>query len=150
MVSKEKRDSRKGKAILQDVPTRNKLDQVWHSAAHAKHRSQVQSGKGNHNISTLIKRNSFENERKVIEIKLCAFMAEHSLPISSGESFVELLKSLFPDEKPLALVKLGKQKATNIIRQVLGFDYIRKATKLLRLQRFSTIIDETTDISTRN
>ena len=115
----------------------------------AKHRSKVQSAKGSHNISTLIKRNSFENERKVIEIKLCAFMAEHNLPISLVESFVELLKSLFPDDKPLALVKLGKQKATNIIRQVLGFDYIRKATKLLRLQRFSTIIDETTDISTR-
>ena len=101
----------------------------------AKHRSKVQSAKGSHNISTLIKRNSFENERKVIEIELCAFMAEHNLPISLVESFVELLKSLFPDDKPLALVKLGKQKATNIIRQVLGFDYIRKATKLLRLQR---------------
>ena len=77
----------------------------------AKHRSKVQSAKGSHNISTLIKRNSFENERKVIEIKLCAFMAKHNLPISLVESFVELLKSLFPDDKPLALVKLGKQKA---------------------------------------
>ena len=57
----------------------------------AKHRSKVQSAKGSHSISTLIKRNTYENERKVIEIKPCAFIAEHSLPISLVESFVELL-----------------------------------------------------------
>ena len=34
MVSKEKRDRWKGKAILQDLPTGNKLDQDWHSVAH--------------------------------------------------------------------------------------------------------------------
>ena len=95
------------------------------------------------------KRNSFDDERKVIEVKLCAFIAEPNLPISLVESFVELLKNLCPDDKALALVKLGKQKATNIIRQVLGFDYIREATRLLRLQKFSTIIDETIDVSTR-
>ena len=93
--------------------------------------------------------NSFDDERKVIEVKLCAFIAEPNLPISLVESFVELLKNLCPDDKALALVKLGKQKATNIIQQVLGFDYIREATRLLRLQKFSTIIDETTDVSTR-
>ena len=115
----------------------------------AKHQRKIQSTKGSQSLSTLFKRNSFENQRKVIEVKLCAFIAEHNLPISLVESFVELLKSLFPDDKPLARVRLGKQKATNVIRQVLGFDYIREATKLLRAQRFSTIIDETTDVSTR-
>lgn len=45
-------------------------------------------------------------------------------------------------------LKLGKQRATNVIRQVLGFDYLHQAVSTLRSQKFSFIIDEATDLST--
>ena len=80
---------------------------------------------------------------------MCLRSRTQSSYIFSIESFVELLKSLFPDNKPLAHIRLGRQKATNIMCQVIGFDYIHEATKLLHLQRFSTIIDETIDVSIR-
>ena len=62
-----------------------------------------------------------------IEIKLCAFIAENNLPISWSEDLVALVKSLFPSEVSLQNVKLGKQKATNVIRQVLGFYSIKRS-----------------------
>ena len=43
---------------------------------------------------------------------------------------------------------LGKQKATNVVRQVLGFDYLHEAISALRSHSYSLIINETTDLST--
>ena len=151
MVIKTKRERWKSETILQDLSTGNNSTKtgIQQHMESEKHRRKTESAKGSQTISTLFKCNSFDDERKVIEVKLCAFIAEHNLPITLVESFVELLKNLCPDDKALALVKLGKQKATNIIWQVLGFDYIREATRLLCLQKFSTIIDKTTDVSTR-
>ena len=83
-----------------------------------------------------------------MEIKLCSFIAEHNLPISLSDDLVELLRSLFPHDTPLTNVRLGKQKATNVIRQVIGFDYLFEAVSALRSRMFSMIIDETTDLST--
>ena len=84
-----------------------------------------------------------------IEVKLCAFIAENNLPISLSEDLVALLKNLFPSEVSLQNVKLGKQKATNVIRQVLGFYSIKEViTFKLKANPFSLIIDETTDRST--
>ena len=48
----------------------------------AKHRSKVQSAKGSHNISILIKRNSFENERIVIGRILRAIITQFRCPWS--------------------------------------------------------------------
>ena len=83
-----------------------------------------------------------------IEIKLCAFIAENNLPISLSEDLVTLLKNLFSSEVSLQNVKLGKQKVTNVIRQVLGFYSIKEVITKLKANPFSLIIDETTDRST--
>ena len=45
-------------------------------------------------------------------------------------------------------MKLGKQKATNIIRQVSSFDYLHEAVTTLQSHLLSVIIDETADLST--
>ena len=83
-----------------------------------------------------------------IEIKTCSFIAEKTLPISIVEDLVPFLKNLFPYDEALRDVKLGKQKATNLIRQVLGFYSIKECVTKLKSNKFSLIIDETTDLST--
>ena len=83
-----------------------------------------------------------------IEIKLCSFIAEKNLPISIVEDLVPLLRNIFPSDEALCGVKLGKQKATNIIRQVLGFYAIKECVAKLKANKFSLIINETTDLST--
>lgn len=47
-----------------------------------------------------------------MELKMCGFLAKHDLPIS----LIDM--DLFPESKCLEDVHLGKQKATNILRQV--------------------------------
>ena len=81
-----------------------------------------------------------------IEIKLCSFIAEKNLPISLVEELVPLLQDLFPSDPALRQVKLGKQKSTNIIRQVFGFHAMKERVSKLRENKFSLIIDETTDL----
>ena len=44
-------------------------------------------------------------------------------------------------------MKLGKQKATNIVRQVSAFDYLQSAVKTFKEHIFSIISDERTDRS---
>lgn len=83
-----------------------------------------------------------------MEIKICSFITEHNLPISICESFVPFLRSIFPSDSVVKNVKLGKQKATNTIRQVLGFHYMKENVQLLQEHKFSLIIDETTDRAT--
>ena len=83
-----------------------------------------------------------------MEIKICAFLAEHNLPISLSDDLVQFLQSLFPRDDVIKTVTLGKQKASNVIRQVLGFNYLHQAASTLRSEKFSFIIDEATDLST--
>ena len=83
-----------------------------------------------------------------MEIKLCSFIAEHNLPISHCENLLTLLRSLFPFDDTLKKVTLAKQKATNTIRQVLGFHYMMEGIEKLQSHQFSLITDETTDRST--
>lgn len=83
-----------------------------------------------------------------IEIKLCSFITENNLPISIVENLVPLLRDLFPSDQALCEVMLGKQKATNVIRQVLGFYSIHECVAKLKANKFSLIVDETTDKST--
>ena len=84
-----------------------------------------------------------------IELKVCAFIAENALPIWMSENLVSLLKSLFPRDLNLKNVMLGKQKTTNIIRQVSGFQCVNAMVKKLRNNMFSIINDEATDRSSK-
>ena len=83
-----------------------------------------------------------------IEIKLCSFIVESNLSISLVEDLLPLLKDLSPTDDTLCQVTLGKQKATNIIRQVLGSYSIQLCMSKLKANKFSLIIDKTTDRST--
>ena len=52
-----------------------------------------------------------------MQIKICAFLAEHNLPISLSDGLVQFLQSLFPRDDVIKTVTLRKQKASNVIRQ---------------------------------
>ena len=89
------------------------------------------------NVDVIWKRvASNNNDRaKSMEIKICAFLAEHNLPISLSDGLVQFLQSLFPRDDAIKTVTLGKQKASNVIRQVLGFNYLHQAVSTLRSEK---------------
>ena len=90
------------------------------------------------------------NDKARMEIKIASFIAEKNLPISLSEDLMLLLRSLLPNDKTLCRVSMGKQKTTNVIRQVLGFQFLREGCLKLQERKFSLIIDETTDRSTQS
>ena len=114
-----------------------------------KHQEKVKTTTTSSSLCQMMSRVTMAEATTTIEVKLCAFIAQHNLPLSLVDDIVELLRSLFPNDAPLKNAKLGKQKATNIVRQVLGFDYLRELVSLLRSRFFSVIIDEATDRSTK-
>ena len=85
-----------------------------------------------------------------LEIKLCSFIVEHNLPIQLSDDLLALLSSLFPSNKTVQKATLGKQKAINVIRQVLGFNTQKDSIDGLKSRKFPLIIDETTDRSHKN
>ena len=78
-----------------------------------------------------------------MEIKIASFIAEKNLPISISEDVMLLLRSLFPNDKTLSRVSMGNQKTTNVIRQVLRFQFLRECCQKLQEHKFSLIIDAT-------
>ena len=89
-----------------------------------------------------------QEQSSSMEIKLCTFIAEHNLPISLSDDLLGLLGSLFLLDNTLKNGTLRKQKATNVIRQVLRFDNLKEAVSTLCYRKFSFIIDETTNKGT--
>ena len=83
------------------------------------------------------------------EIKIASFIVENNLSIRLSEELLALIRSICPTDSNLKKVSMGKQRTTNIIRQVLGFQSIREGCKLLSENKFSLVIDETTDRSTQ-
>lgn len=85
-----------------------------------------------------------------MEMKMCSFLVENNLPMSLSENLLALLRSLFPANETLNHVTLDGQKATNTIRQMLGFLYMKEGAEQLKGHKFSLVIDEPTDMATES
>ncbi|KAG8175684.1 hypothetical protein JTE90_010159 [Oedothorax gibbosus] len=91
-----------------------------------------------------------ENDKlKQLETSICSFIVEHDLPISFVEPLSKFCKAL-PEKSVVKQLQLGKQKATNIIRQGLRPHFNRKLRDELNNNFFSVFIDETTDVSSNS
>ena len=78
-------------------------------------------------IQAMWNNNQFAKE---IELRICAFIAEHALSLTLVEPLITLLRVLFPNDDNLRSVKLGKQKATNIVRPVSYAEFLPQGIKL--------------------
>lgn len=83
-----------------------------------------------------------------VETAICAFMVENNMPLSKADQLTEFIKAL-PEKKVLEKIQLGKQKATNIIRQGMWLHFNKLLVHELDSKFFSIIIDETTDVSVK-
>lgn len=100
-------------------------------------------------MTTFVLSNSpTEKSARQIELMICAFLAQHYLPMSLSESVFELTKRLFSGYEALQKVYLGKQRTSNIIRQVFGPWFSEELCVILRERPFSVILDEAADRST--
>ena len=90
----------------------------------------------------------FEKQVAAAELKLCAFVAEHNLPIAIMDHLPGLLANAAPDSKIASSVKCARTKTTFVFRQVMSTSYFNDLLFHLKKNKFSLIIDESTDLST--
>jgi hypothetical protein len=89
---------------------------------------------------------SVETQKKA-ELKLTGFLTEHNISFNCVDHLTKVLKECFPDSKIAQEMSLGRTKATQITRNVLGTCSENDIVTLLRNNKFSLIIDESTDIA---
>lgn len=78
---------------------------------------------------------------------LALYISEHS-SVSCIDHLTDLVKSAFPDSKITNDLKMHCTKCTEVIKNVLAPHFVEELIKDIRQQKYSIIIDESTDIST--
>jgi len=83
------------------------------------------------------------------ELVLTAFMAEHNTPFLQANHLAECCKKMFPDSAIAQKMSLKRTKAAYVMQQGIAYHERLDITSICRNQKFSIIIDESTDISTK-
>ena len=123
------------------------------SEIHKKAMKSRQPGQQQGNLVQCFRRQE-ENSlfKETFEVRVCAFLAEHNLPLSLIGPLVSLFKSTAPvnskEAEVLKGIHLSTTRYTNILRQGLGLYFSKELVQILRDTYFSIIPDETTDVAT--
>lgn len=83
------------------------------------------------------------------EIRLAAFVAEHNLPFLVMDHLPQLITSVCKDSAIAKKIACGRTKTSAIIRKVAGKQSFEDLTEILKTNKFSLIVDESTDIATK-
>lgn len=112
-----------------------------------KHEATLKSLKTQRSVSSFFSVNSsiHENQVQAGELRIAAFIAEHNLPIVLADHVPQLIQSICPDSKIAKSISCGKTKCTGIIKNVLGNHKFNEVINLLKVQKFSLLVDESTD-----
>ncbi|XP_033325791.2 uncharacterized protein LOC117220178 isoform X1 [Megalopta genalis] len=84
---------------------------------------------------------------RIAEMRLCMNIIEHNRSFNSFNHFIDMLYACFPDSEILTEVSLRRTKIYAIITNVLNQAIIEKHIEILVNKFFSTLVDESTDVS---
>lgn len=84
---------------------------------------------------------------KESEIRIAAFLAEHNIAFNAVEHLVPLIKLIGKDPEVAKNIHCGRKKITQIVKNVTGVSGFEKIKQSLESNKFSLIVDESTDIS---
>lgn len=86
-------------------------------------------------------------QKKHVEIMCVVYCIQHCLPFRIMDSLPKLIQTIAPQSMQAQQIKCGRTKATEYISVIIGPYAAEKLSKILRAQKFSIIIDETTDLT---
>lgn len=109
-----------------------------------KHQLTCASVKSQRNLAEMICDSSLKDISEG-EIRIAAFIAEHNLPFTVADHIPNLMRSICKDSKIAVNLKCAKTKCTGIIKNVTGGINAEKLWNFLKVNKFSLIIDESTD-----
>ena len=89
----------------------------------------------------------FDDKVKSLEIKLCLFIVQNSIPIEIIENLVSFVKVKDLEPTVVSKIKLKSTKCTQIIKNVLAVEETEKLVNILKTTKFSVLLDESTDIT---
>ena len=96
---------------------------------------------------TTTKAPSLREQVAKAELLLVAFMAEHNIPFSQADHLVEVMKKMFPDSNVAKYIQMKRTKSSYVMQDGIAREEKEDITKICQNNKFSLIIDESTDIS---
>ena len=120
---------------------------------HAKSKKHESCRKADIYISSMPKitnftKKSIDDNRKVAELKLAAFIAEHC-SIKTIDHMTETIKNLDKDSRVLQSINMRRTKCTALILNVLSPCYFSELIEDIGTSFYSLIVDESTTIDTK-
>lgn len=88
-----------------------------------------------------------QDEVATAELLLSAFMAEHGMPFHQAEHLSELVKKMFPKCEVAQKMSMKKTKASYVMQEGIAFEERQEIAKICKENKFSIMIDESTDVS---
>jgi hypothetical protein len=115
-----------------------------------KHVTNLQSKKGTLQISKFFskpKEANLDDQVAEAEVRLTAFMAEHSVPFIHVDHLIDCCKKIFPGSNIAQRMKLKRSKASSVMQYGIAHNERQHIVSICRNQKFSVIIDDSTDVS---
>jgi Domain of unknown function (DUF4371) len=81
------------------------------------------------------------------ELLLTAFMAEHHVPFLQADHLMDSMKKMFPDSAIAKCMTMKRTKASYVMQDGIATEEKQDIAKICQSNKFSLIIDESTDIS---
>lgn len=114
-----------------------------------KHLEGMKAKRCNIPVSNFFKESSSPHDDSVknAELILATFFAEHNVALHTIDHLIPALKQAIPDSKILKDIRLSRTKCAKIISNVIGDIEKEKLVQVLKVTKFSVMIDESTDIT---
>ncbi len=124
--------------------TAGKTDLKRH-ADNKKHKDAAKEVQSNRPITNIFSSKISQSKVNSAELRLAAFIAEHDLPMTVADHLPKLIEAMCPDSKIAKEIKCARTKVTALINHVTGEENKEKLIDQLKTNKFSLIVDESTD-----
>ncbi|KAL7299731.1 hypothetical protein TKK_0007481 [Trichogramma kaykai] len=89
-------------------------------------------------------------EKKAVraELKFTAYVASQNLPKRAIDTLIPMVKNVITDSEIIKNVHLDRCRVGEIMNRILAPAHIKNLSEILKNNKFSIIVDESTDVST--
>ncbi|GFN80995.1 proteinral transcription factor ii-i repeat domain-containing protein 2 [Plakobranchus ocellatus] len=142
------KDSSFCKSCKTTIKNSNKSMLLRHKES-TKHKESMRAATTSVSISNFMVKASTTEDEQIAksELQIAAYFVEHNIPMATVDHFLPVLKKVCPDSKIAQKLSLKRTKLSYTIQDGIAFHEKLNITDICRKQKFSIIIDESTDIS---
>lgn len=125
--------------------TCGKSELLRHSKVHTNKAKQFQKQQTLMEMSIFKTNSALDDDIKKAEIRMALILAEHNLPFNIIDHLSMVIRVSFSDSEIAKKYKNNRTKATSIVTNVTGAPGLENTVEIISKQKFSLIVDESTD-----